>query len=234
MARLLWTPARSAELERLLAEGLSDREIGRRLGTSANAIGIRRRACKLSSRRDASFWTRARTAELERLLDEGLTDKQIGKRLGTTGNAVSSRRRVCNLAASSKSAIVLTAGDFEADDPAAPDTEAALDELAIGIGRMLARQHHAALAGQAERRRPARAIPVAEVELDDELEAGGVVGGDRMAQATEPRRAPLAADPESGSPHRQSEIAAFVVERLASEGELAAAAAVPPGDTARA
>lgn len=82
-----WAPDKTlagrvgTDVGKLAAQGLSDAEIGRRLGLAAEAVGRVRRALDAApaSRKDAG---KRRTAV--RLRDEGLTYTEIGRKIGVS------------------------------------------------------------------------------------------------------------------------------------------------------
>lgn len=89
--RFKWTKAALAELEALSEQGLSDKEIARRLGASEWSVRENRFKKNLPSR--AVFWTAEKDATLRRLFANGYSDAELAKTLSTSERAIGRRRQ---------------------------------------------------------------------------------------------------------------------------------------------
>ncbi|QEX18514.1 hypothetical protein FRZ44_38210 [Hypericibacter terrae] len=88
----IWTPAREAELRRLVAEGLGAPAIARRLGASRSAVRGKCLRLGLKRVKRGYFrWTPAIVAQVREWAASGVTMEDTARRLGISASAVHSR-----------------------------------------------------------------------------------------------------------------------------------------------
>lgn len=104
MARPRLTPEQEQQRRSLYQQGLSDREIGRRLGLDGKTIGYWRASRGLPSNHPLlGPMTADRQAQRRQLYNAGWSDAQIARRQGVTEFAVAHWRRLRQLPANATS-----------------------------------------------------------------------------------------------------------------------------------
>jgi hypothetical protein len=109
--RTPWTKEAAQELFRLLADGLSDRQIAERMSRTLWAVSNRRRRAGLPGNRNprpkrrgkVTLWTPEEDATLKDMHANGASDDDISERLGRSANACRIRRNMLGIVDTSRS-----------------------------------------------------------------------------------------------------------------------------------